>query len=170
LSFKVNVKYKPFPTLQLTENVFEILNYFQKQFIKKIKLMSFQPVFAQFWEKVKESIENKTYAKLTLAKTIGDTELKNIYVRPVLLENDVFSLSVTAKYKTEEVESFHSLEEAFFVLAPYMNNPFLTALLFTTENDITFKLNKKRVGSIIEQAPTFKKASDVILEMKEKGI
>lgn len=131
--------------------------------------MSFQPVFAQFWEKVKESIENHTYAKLTLAKTIGDTELKNIYVRPVL-NNDVLSMSITARYKAEEIESFHSLEEAFFVLAPYMNNPFLTALLFTTENDITFKLNKKRVGSIIEQAPTFKNASDVILEMKEKAI
>jgi hypothetical protein len=34
--------------------------------------------------------------------------------------------------------------------------PFLTALLFTTENDITFKLNKKK--SIVEQAPTFKNA------------
>jgi hypothetical protein len=34
----------------------------------------------------KESIDNHTYAKLTLAKTIGDTELKNIYVRPVLQE------------------------------------------------------------------------------------
>ena len=132
--------------------------------------MSFQPVFAQFWEKVKESIENKTYAKLTLAKTIGDTELKNIYVRPVLLENDIFSLSVMARYKTEEIESFHSLDEVFLILSPFMNNPFLTALLFTTEKDITFKLNKKRVGTIIEQPPTFKNASDVILEMKEKGI
>ena len=132
--------------------------------------MSYQPIFAQFWEKVKESIGNKTYAKLTLAKTIGDTDLKNIYVRPILLENDVFALSLTAKYKTEEIESTHTLDEAFMVLAPYMNNPFLTALLFTTENDITFKLNKKRVGSIVEQAPTFKNASDVILEMKEKGI
>ncbi|WP_348811938.1 hypothetical protein [Flavobacterium maritimum] len=131
--------------------------------------MSYQPVFALFWEKVKESIENGTYAKLTLAKTIGDTELKNIYVRPVLLD-DSFKLSVIARYKTEEVESFHTLEEAFFVLSPYMNNPFLTALLFTTDNDITFKLNKKRVGSIIEQAPTFKNPSDVIIEMKEKGI
>ena len=132
--------------------------------------MSYQPIFAQFWEKVKESIANKTYAKLTLAKTIGDTDLKNIYVRPVLLENDIFALSLTAKYKTEEIESIHTLDEAYMVLVPYMNNPFLTALLFTTENDITFKLNKKRVGSIIEQAPTFKNASDVILEMKEKGI
>lgn len=132
--------------------------------------MSYQAVFGLFWEKVKESIQEGTYAKLTLAKTIGDTELKNIYVRPVLQENDVFSLSVTAKYKTEEVESFHSLEEVFFVLAPYMNNPFLTALLFTTENDITFKINKKRVGSIILQAPTFKNASNIIIEMKEKGV
>jgi predicted transcriptional regulator len=127
--------------------------------------MSFQPIFAQFWEKVKESIENHTYAKLTLAKTIGDTELKNIYVRPVL-NNDVLSMSIIARYKTEEAESFHSVEETFFVLAPYINNPFLTAILFTTENDFTFKLNKKRVGTIIEQAPTFKNASDVILEMK----
>ena len=132
--------------------------------------MSFQPEFAQFWEKVKESIENKTYAKLTLAKTIGDTELKNIYVRPVLFENNVMKLSIIARYKTEEIEQFHSLEEAFFILAAYMNNPFLTALLFTTSNDITFKINKKRVGTIHEQVPTFKKASDVILEMKEKGM
>ena len=132
--------------------------------------MSYEPIFALFWERVKQSIADKTFAKLTFAKTIGDTELKNIYVRPVLLENDIFSLSVIARYKTEEIESFHSLEDAYAILFPYMNNPFLTALLFTTENDVTFKLNKKRVGTIIEQAPTFKSASDVILEMKEKGI
>ncbi|WP_418264410.1 hypothetical protein [Flavobacterium faecale] len=132
--------------------------------------MSFHPLFAEFWEKVTQSIENGTYAKLTLAKTIGDTELKNIYMRPVLDGESSFKMSVIARYKTEEVESIHPLEDTFAVLAPYMNNPFMTALLFTTENDLTFKLNKKRVGSIIEQAPTFKNASDVIIEMKEKGI
>ncbi|WP_367756271.1 hypothetical protein [Flavobacterium sp. WC2430] len=132
--------------------------------------MSYEPIFALFWESVKKSIQEGTYAKLTLAKTIGDTELKNIYVRPVLLEDDGYTLSLTARYKTEEIESFHTLDDAYAILFPYMNNPFLTALLFTTENDITFKLNKKRVASIIEQAPTFKNASDVIIEMKEKGI
>ena len=110
-----------------------------------------------------------TFAKLTLAKTIGDTELKNIYMRPVLVDDQV-RISLIARYKTEEVESFHTLDEAFFVLSSYLNNPFLTALLFTTENDLTFKLNKKRVGSIVEQAPTFKSASDVVLEMQEKKI
>ena len=131
--------------------------------------MAFQTEFALFWESVKESMAQYTFAKLTLAKTIGDTELKNIYMRPVL-EDDQVRISLIARYKTEEVESFHSLEEAFFVLSSYMNNPFLTALLFTTENDLTFKLNKKRVGSIVEQAPTFKSASDVVLAMQEKQL
>ncbi|WP_108739858.1 hypothetical protein [Flavobacterium faecale] len=132
--------------------------------------MSFNPLFAEFWNKVTESIHDGTYAKLTLAKTIGDTELKNIYVRPVLEGEIGFKMSVIARYKTEEIESLHTLEDTFAVLAPYMNNPFLKALLFTTENDLTFKLNKKRVGTIVEQAPTFKNASDVVIEMKEKGI
>ena len=131
--------------------------------------MAFQTEFALFWESVKESMAQYTFAKLTLAKTIGDTELKNIYMRPVLV-NDQVRISLIARYKTEEVESFHTLDEAFFVLSSYMNNPFLTALLFTTENDLTFKLNKKRIGSIVEQAPTFKSASDVVLEMKEKQL
>jgi len=131
--------------------------------------MAFQTEFALFWESVKESMAQYTFAKLTLAKTIGDTELKNIYMRPVLVDDQV-QISLIARYKTEEVESFHTLEEAFFVLSSYMNNPFLTALLFTTENDLTFKLNKKRIGSIVEQAPTFKSASDVVLEMQEKQL
>jgi hypothetical protein len=131
--------------------------------------MAFQTEFAHFWESVKESMAQYTFAKLTLAKTIGDTELKNIYMRPVLVDDQV-RISLIARYKTEEVESFHTLDEAFFVLSSYMNNPFLTALLFTTENDLTFKLNKKRIGSIVEQAPTFKSASDVVLEMQEKQL
>ena len=131
--------------------------------------MAFQTEFALFWESVKESMTQYTFAKLTLAKTIGDTELKNIYMRPVLVDDQV-RISLIARYKTEEVESFHTLEEAFFVLSSYLNNPFLTALLFTTENDLTFKLNKKRIGSIVEQAPTFKSASDVVLEMQEKQL
>jgi hypothetical protein len=131
--------------------------------------MAFQTEFALFWESLKNSMAQYTFAKLTLAKTIGDTELKNIYMRPVLVDEQV-RISLIARYKTEEVESFHTLEEAFFVLSSYMNNPFLTALLFTTENDLTFKLNKKRIGSIVEQAPTFKSASDVVLEMQEKQL
>jgi hypothetical protein len=133
--------------------------------------MSYEPILKEFWQKAKESIQSGTFAKLTLAKTIGDTEIKNIYFRLVINEDETtYGVSLTARYKTEEIESFHTLDEAFIVLTPYIKNPFLTALLFTTDADITFKVNKKNVGSIIEQAPTFKNASPVMLEMIEKGI
>ena len=132
--------------------------------------MLYQPVFVEFYEKVKVSIQQGTFAKLTLAKTIGDTELKNIYVRLNILETGGYNLVFTSKYKTEEIESFHTIDEAFMLLSSYIKSPFLTALLFTTEQDLTFKVNKKNVGSLVEQVPTFKNACPVMLEMIEKGI
>ncbi|KRD11458.1 hypothetical protein ASE21_07055 [Flavobacterium sp. Root901] len=130
----------------------------------------YEPIFALFCERVKESIQAGTFAKLTLAKTMGDTELKNIYFRLVLNEDNSFSVSLTSRYKTEEIESIHTLDEALLVLGSYIKKPFLTALLFTTDNDVSFKVNKKNAGSIIEQPPTFKNASPVMLEMIEKKI
>ena len=132
--------------------------------------MLYQPVFVEFYEKVKASIQQGTFAKLTLAKTMGDTELKNIYVRLNILETGGYNLVFTSKYKTEEIESYHTIDEAFMLLSSYIKSPFLTALLFTTEQDLTFKENKKNVGSLVEQVPTFKNASPVMLEMIEKGI
>ncbi|KAF2515510.1 hypothetical protein EYY60_02220 [Flavobacterium zhairuonense] len=130
----------------------------------------YEPIFALFCERVKESIQSGTFAKLTLAKTMGDTELKNVYFRLVLNEDNTFSISLTFRYKTEEIESIHTLDEALLILGSHIKKPFLTALLFTTNDDVTFKVNKKNVGSIIEQPPTFKNASPVMLEMIEKGI
>lgn len=133
-------------------------------------MMLYQPIFVDFYERVKESIQAGTFAKLTFAKTIGDTDLKNIYVRLNILEEGGYNFAFTSRYKTEEIESFHTIDEAFIILSSYIKNPFLTALLFTTVNDLTFKVNKKNAGSIVEQAPTFKNASLVMLEMIEKGI
>ena len=130
----------------------------------------YEPIFALFCERVKESIQSGTFAKLTLAKTMGDTDLKNVYFRLVLNEDNTFSISLTFRYKKKEIESIHNLDEALLILGTHIKNPFLTALLFTTNDDVTFKVNKKNAGSIIEQAPTFKNASPVMLEMIEKGI
>lgn len=132
--------------------------------------MLYQNVFIEFYEQVISSINDGTFAKLTLAKTIGDTELKNIYVRLHILENGGYNFALTSRYKTEEVENFYSSDELFNVLSSYIKNPFLTFLLFTTERDLTFKVNKKNAGSIIQQEPTFKNASPVMLEMIQMGI
>lgn len=114
--------------------------------------------YKAFFDHVRESIATKTFAKLTLAKTVGKPELQNIYVKTIVEEN-CLKWAITYKiYTTEkqEILKIYEFSELEATLIPHLNNPFLTALLFTTEADITLKLNKKRIASIIEQPPTFK--------------
>jgi hypothetical protein len=125
--------------------------------------MPFKETFSEFYTKVKASLEDGTFAKLTLAKTIGNAELMNIYVRPVIDEN-VLLLQLKFKFQQEEIIEIHTIENAFPRLLEFINNPFLSAILFTTEFDLTYKLNKKRAVSVVEQFPTFGNANEVLLE------
>jgi hypothetical protein len=125
--------------------------------------MPTNPIYTTFFERVKASIDDGTFAKLTLAKTIGNTQLMNIYFRTIVVD-DKLLLNLKFKFQQEEIIENHSIDEAFFIATTYINNPFLSVLLFTTEADVTMKLNKKRVATITEQAPTFKNADPVLLE------
>ena len=123
-------------------------------------------VYTAFFNQVKASIANGTFAKLTLSKTIGKPELQNIYVKTIV-EDGILKLAMTHKiYITEkqEVVHIHPLEDLESELTQYINNPFMWLLLFTTEADITMKLNKKRVASINEQLPTFKNPDANLVE------
>jgi hypothetical protein len=119
--------------------------------------MSYQDVFVLFTEQVKESVKEGQFAKLTMAKTIGKLNLKNIFVRPIYSEHG-FKVLLKFSYRSRESEDEEkelTLDEAFVVLKSHLRNPFLTVLMFTTTKDVTFKINKKGVGSITEALPTF---------------
>lgn len=128
--------------------------------------MPFTATFSEFYTKVKVSIEDGTFAKLTLAKTIGNAQLMNIYVRPIMDEG-ILKLELKFKFQREEITEIHTIDKAFNRLLEFINNPFLSAILFTTEFDLTYKLNKKRAVSMVEQFPSFTHASPVILEYLE---
>jgi hypothetical protein len=130
---------------------------------KKIKIMPFTETFNEFYSTVQSSLADGTFAKLTMAKTIGNTDLKNIYVRPIL-EEGVLQLELKFKHQEEELIEIHSIVATRDILKTYLNNPFFSALLFTTEMDLVYKLNKKRAVSITQKAPSFAHASPVILE------
>ena len=120
--------------------------------------MTYQGVFIVFWEQVKETIKEGTFAKLTMAKTIGKPELKNIFIRPIYSDDD---FKVLLKYsfrlrETEDIEEELTLENALTILKSHLKTPFLSVLLFATTKDVVFKVNKKGVGSISESYPTFK--------------
>ena len=128
--------------------------------------MSYQDVFAVFWKQVEESLQEGRFAKLTMAKTIGKPNLRNIFLRPV---NSDDGLKVLLKFRyrskeTEDQEDEMTLEEAFIVLKSHLIKSFSSVLLFTTTNDVTFKVNKKGAGSITGSSPTF---TDVIASQKD---
>ena len=129
--------------------------------------MSFTASFTEFYNQVKTSLADGTFAKLTLAKTIGNTDLKNIYVRPII-EDGNLRLELKFRYQEEELFEVHDIDEACEKLKTYINNPFMSAILFTTEFDLIYKLNKKRAVSITEQFPSFTHASPIILEFLGK--
>ena len=125
--------------------------------------MPFKETFSEFYIKVKASLEDGTFAKLTLAKTIGNTQLMNIYVRPIM-DDAILKLELKFKFQQEELFEIYTINEAFSRLLEFINNPFLSAILFTTEFDLTYKLNKKRAVSVVEQFPSFGNANEVLLE------
>ena len=128
--------------------------------------MPFTETFSDFYNKVKASLADGTFAKLTLAKTIGNTDLMNIYVRPIV-EDGVLKMELKYKFQQEEIIEIHTIDNARDKLATYINNPFMSAILFTTEFDLTYKLSKKRAVSITEKFPSFVHASPVIFEYLE---
>ena len=124
--------------------------------------MSFTETFTEFYNHVKTSLADGTFAKLTMAKTIGNTDLMNIYVRPIV-EEAVLKMELKYKFQQEEVIEIKTIDGARDTLVTYINNPFMSAILFTTEFDLTYKLNKKRAVSITESGNTFGNASEVLL-------
>ncbi len=128
--------------------------------------MSYQDVFDLFWKQVTESLQEGSFAKLTMAKTIGKPDLRNIFVRPVNSEVEckvLLKLRYRSK-ETEDQENELTIEEAFEVVKSHLRTSFSTVLLFSTTKDVTFKINKKGAGSISEALPTF---TDVTLANKD---
>lgn len=125
--------------------------------------MSFNETFTDFYNHVKASLADGTFAKLTMAKTIGNTNLMNIYVRPIV-EEGILKMELKYKFQQEEIIEIQTIDNARDKLIAYINNPFLSAILFTTEFDLTYKLNKKRAVSITEKVNTFGNANEILLD------
>ena len=77
-------------------------------------------------------------------------------------------LELKFRFQREELFEIHTIDSAFDRLLPFINNPFLSVILFTTEFDLTYKLNKKRVVSVTDQHPTFGNANEVLLTYLNK--
>lgn len=109
----------------------------------------------EFLEKLNESLESKTFAKLTLGKFRGNEDgLENIYVIPVKLKDEIV-LSFRYKYKTRDIFKNYDFPEAKGVIEDEIGKNFLYCGLFTTQNDIVIEYNKKRIPRTYSRKPSF---------------
>lgn len=105
-----------------------------------------------FLDTVRQSFNDGNFVKLTLSKPSDRSgELKNIYIRPVHLK-DQLHYSFLYRYKTKDIVKNHLSETAIRLLDKILGEDFLEASLFTTEKDLTLFFNKKRKARLSTKA------------------
>jgi hypothetical protein len=112
---------------------------------------------SQFLKYFKDAFHHNTFVKLTLSANIGeDKNLKNVYIKMVLIKNNR-KLSYTYRYKTKDIVKNYDFEEALELLESLIDNQFKNCSLFTITNDFVFeKRSSKR--AILRTMPASEKS------------
>lgn len=112
---------------------------------------------ADFMDKLKSSLDENNFVKLTLGKYRGiEGEMENVYIAPVKLKEDV-KLSFRYKYKTRDVYKNYGNDEAIDIIEAELGKNFLNGSLFTTQNDIVIEYNKRREPRLYTRKASFSK-------------
>lgn len=111
----------------------------------------------QFLDAFRTAFTSGQLLKCTLGKPTpaAPTDLKNVYLRPVLLKKGLH-VAFTFRYKTrDEVKNF-SLEEALLQLEKTLGTTFLNADLLTPERDFSLQFNPKGEAQFSAKKPSQK--------------
>ncbi len=97
-----------------------------------------------FWERAATAVRKARFIKLTLGKSRhqGQPKLSNIYVRPVQLKNKV-QLQLTFSYADHDEVKNLPPDKAFSFLAEQLGADFLSADLFTLDEQCSAVLSRK---------------------------
>jgi SAM-dependent methyltransferase len=108
----------------------------------------------QFRNLVTESVSNDSFIKVTLGNYQGqEPELKNIYVRKVLIKREAL-LAFTYRYKTKDIVKNYVNDEGLRLIFSYLENGFQNCTCFTAESDIVLLFNKSKGYSLNLNKPS----------------
>lgn len=115
---------------------------------------------SSFIEKLKLSIQNNTFVKLSLGNYKGtEPNLKNIYAKPVIIKRE-FKISFTYRYKTKDITKNMLVDDAIdFIAKQLSSSSFHIGTLFTTAENGIIERNKKGDWSFKSTAPTVLQAT-----------
>jgi hypothetical protein len=102
----------------------------------------------RFLSRVNEAAEQSTLVKMTLSKPVQKhDELRNIYVKPVLIkEKRLFAFTYHYE-RRDEVKNYDALQ-MLDILREMLPEHFLNAVLFTVSEDVTLLVSSKGKATI----------------------
>ncbi len=108
----------------------------------------------QFESIVAASLKSQDFIRLTLGKYRGsETGLNKLVARVVQIKSGT-KLSFTYRYKTKEIVKNYSIEEGIKFIHDVLGQDFLSATVFTTQQDVQLEYNKSGNSKITVTKPT----------------
>lgn len=109
----------------------------------------------EFLKKFSEKINSNTFVRLTLSKNRNkNSDLKKVIVKLAVIKKTE-QLNFVYRHNTKDITKNFSIEEGTAFIEEMMNNEFMIANLFSTEEDVTFEVNKKGKSRTKTSKPTF---------------
>lgn len=95
-----------------------------------------------FLQQLFTSMQNQTLIKITLGnRRVKSAELKNIFIKPVLIKNAV-KLSFVYRFPTKDITKNFDKKESILLIEKMMQHEFLNADIFTSASDLHFAFQK----------------------------
>ena len=132
------------------------------------QLLSMGNQLQSFLKKLTGSIQNQSFIKVTLGnKRVKAAELKNVFIKPVLLKNTV-KLSFVYRYPTKDITKNFDIKESIVLVEKMLQEEFYNADIFTIENDIHFSVQKDDSAKVITRPASLTIKGPVNQHDKEK--
>ena len=115
----------------------------------------------RFVHKLRESLENATFVKLTLSQPRNaEPDLVNIYLRLVEIR-DTPHLSFLYRYRRRDVTKNHRIPDGCVLVAKLLGSEWERAHLFTTTGDWQLRTDRNPDGELTAKRPVFQVVAPV---------
>ncbi|MEA3317700.1 MAG: SAM-dependent methyltransferase [Bacteroidota bacterium] len=106
----------------------------------------------QFIDYLNNSIENKTFSKLTISKKRDKrSDLKTVFAKAVEIKKG-FRISFVYRHDTKDITKNYEIDESIAIIKDLLENTFLQADLFTTNENWHLFINKKNNAKLQKES------------------
>lgn len=108
----------------------------------------------QLLEAMRGSIADQSFIKLTLGKVAGTSDVRKCVVVPVIVKNTP-QLRFVTRHARKDVTEIRSTDEGIAEIGKLIGKSYLSATMFTAQNDVTLVFNKRGEPHLTTSKPTF---------------